>query len=165
MWILLLLIGGAYVVNRQREGKSIIPDIAAMPTDNRPFFSSSPSTAGSRGTGQTSALGAWFDGLFAAPGPYVPLSGPGGATTDPAASGAPSGRSTSLLTPAAPGTTPDPSPIVADVASMSDPAYWWMQQAVDVAIMRDDVSGAMLAAGDQDLSASMMEASTGMVLQ
>lgn len=164
MWILLLLIGGAYVVSRQRAGEPLMPS-QLTPQDNRPFFASSPSTAGSRGTGQTSGLGAWFDQFFAAPGPYVPLSGPGGATTSPAASGAPAGRADSLLTPSAPMTTPQPSPIVGDVASLSDPNYWWMQPAVDVAIMRDDVTGAMLEAGDMDLSAVVLEASTGMVLQ
>jgi hypothetical protein len=169
MWqIFALVVGAAWLFNRQNTGGVGIVANNNPVTDNRPFFASTPSTAGSRGSGQTNPLAAIFGslaGAFGNPG-YVPLSGPGGATTSPGASPSPSGVASNSLLPAAPGTPGTPTPIIGDVASLSDPRYWWMQPAVDVAIMSEDVSSAMALAGQSgsDLSPSIVEASIGMVL-
>lgn len=166
MWQLLLLaIGAGWLLTRDNAGGVGIVADNKPSTDNRPFFASTPSTAGSRGGGQTNPLAALFGSLaasFGNPG-YVPLSGPGGSTTLPAASGAPSGQAGNSLVPAAPGTPGVPSPVHADVASLADPRFYWMQPAVDIAIMRDDVSQAMASAGQQgDLTPTIVEASIGL---
>ena len=157
--------GGAWLWSKQRTGELGLVTNNAPRLDARPFFSSSPSTAGSRGSGETNPLAALFGALaetFGGPG-YVPLSGPGGATVDPGGSPSPSGVAANTLLPAAPGTQSFNSPIQSDVANLADPQYWWMGPAVDVAIMRDDVSSAMaLAAQQGDISPDMVEAATGM---
>lgn len=168
MWqVFAIVVGVGWLLSRQNNnGVGLVAD--NKPTeDNRPFFASTPSTAGSRGTGQTNPLAALFGSLATAFGgaPPLPLSGPGGATISPGASPSPSGVSSNSLLPGAPATQVLPSPIQSDVASLSDPRFWWMQPAVDVAIMRDDVSEAMSSAGAQgDLSPTIVEASIGMVL-
>lgn len=168
MWqVFLLLIGVGFLLNRQNNGGVGIVAENKPTEDNRPFFASTPSTAGSRGTGETNPLAALFQNLAVAIGgpSYVPLAGPGGATASPGASPSPSGVSPNTLLPGAPMTPGAPTPIQGDVSSLADPRFWWMQPAVDVAIMRDDVAEAMSLAGDQgDLSPTIVEASIGMVL-
>lgn len=161
--LILLSLGGLFVASRARQNGGSLP-LFTPKTDYKPWSESPPSSAGSAGTGQTNPLSALlgrFTAAFGAPAPYVPLSGPGGATTSPAASGAPSGQAPNALLAAAPGTEPTYSPVRGDLASMSDPRYYWMGPAVDVAIMSDDVNKAMADAGEMDLSASMLEASLG----
>lgn len=136
------------------------------PTEYKAWSAPSPSAAGSEGTGETSPLTAMltrFQGGLSGlvkPMPYVPLSGPGGATVSPGASGAPSGAPANTLQAAAPGTLPEYS-VRSDIASAADPRYWWMMPTVDVAIMSEDLNGALAAAGDVDLSQVMIEASIG----
>lgn len=164
--IILLVLGGLVLWARSQQSSGGV----SMPLfEPKPYTSWSeppPSTAGSKGTGQTNPLTAVLFSLtqnFGAPAPYVPLSGPGGATTSPAASGAPSGQAQSTLVAAPPGTEPDYTAISGDLASLGNPQYWWMNGPVDVAIMNDGVSDALSGAADQDLTPTMLEASMGLV--
>lgn len=166
MWPLLLVGGGLFLASRFAKGANGAPILGGAPRPYVAWSESPPSVAGSSGTGQTSPLSAFlgaFTRNFSAPAPYVPLSGPGGASALPAASGAPSGQSSNSLLPAAPGTVPDAA-IRADLSSLADPRYWWMNVPVDTAIMSEDVSRAMQLTGNMDLSPAMLEASMGMVL-
>lgn len=165
MMLVLLAVGGLWMASRLQSGQTIMP--LFTPKTEGMWAPTPPSTAGSVGTGQTSPLSAILGRLtanFGQPVPYVPLSGPGGATTSPAASGAPAGSAANTLLAAAPGTVPTTSPIRSDVSSLANPQFWWMQGPVDVAIMSDSVGGAMAGASSLDLSPIMLEASMGMVL-
>lgn len=164
MMIVLLVIGGLFVASRLKtNGGSNVP-LFTPKTPYVPWSAPSPSNAGSEGSGETSPIMAVMLKLrqgFSAPAPYVPLSGPGGATVLPAASGAPSGTAQNTLQASAPGTVPV-YPMREDLANAADPAYWWLMPSIDVAIMSEDVNGAMLKAGSElDLSPAMVEASIG----
>jgi hypothetical protein len=163
----LLLIGGGLWLASKLKNSSGAPLLGIAPAPYVPWSESPPSVAGSSGMGQTSPLAAFlgtFTRNFGTPAPYVPLSGPGGTTTSPGASGAPSGQSTNTLLPAAPGTVPDYTAFRADMASLANPQYWWMGVPVDTAIMSEDVSVAMSQTAGMDLSPTFLEASMGMVL-
>jgi hypothetical protein len=93
-------------------------------------------------TDNTSPLGAFFRAFGTMPQTAtMPASGPGGTTTDPAASGAPSGQSMSQIEPGAPETTPNLAGI--NKAFLADPAYWYLYEPIDLIIMLEGESMAM----------------------
>jgi hypothetical protein len=167
MMIVLAAVGGLFLWSRFKNGGTNVPlSNLLKPQEYKPWSAPRPSATGSEGTGETSPLTAillrFKGGLssLAQPAPYVPLSGAGGATVAPGASGAPAGTPQNTLQAAAPGTLAEYS-VRNDIVSAADPRYWWMMPTVDVAIMSDDVNGALAAAGDVDLSQAMIEASIG----
>lgn len=163
MMIVMLVIGGLFIASRLKGNGETMP-LFTPRTPYVPWSENPPSNAGSSGTGETSPLSAVllrFRNGLSSPMPYVPLSGPGGATTDPGGPRSPSGYTQNTLQAAAPGTLPQYGMMRDDLGNAADPRYWWMMPAVDVAIMSEDVNGAMLAAGDLDLSPMMVEATIG----
>lgn len=166
MTILLLVLGGLWLVSRGGIGLPGSAPQAGQPMQYLPWAATPPSSAGSSGTNQTSPIAALlgtFTRAFAAPAPYVPLSGAGGATTLPGLPSAPSGAASNTLLPAAPAAVPGYVPIEADLPNLGDPRYWWLTGAIDVAIMSDDVGAAMSNAATQgDLTPIYVEASMGM---
>ena len=158
---LLLILLGVLVINRAMVRPTTAPIQAANAEGRLPWqLDSHVSVAGSDGTGQTSPLAALLGSFSAAfgPSPYVPLSGPGGATVSPGLSPAPSGQATSPLVPTAPGAVVDMA--TGAIAVASDPVYWFLAQPLDTVLMNEDVSEAMVDAKEFD-TAAFLDASLG----
>jgi hypothetical protein len=170
MMTALLILGGVLLVSKLKQNGGTVPTLSQLfkPADYQPWSAPKPSVAGSSGSSSTetsplTALMMRFQGGLSGlrqPAPYIPLSGPGGATVLPGAPSSPAGAAQNTLQPTAPGTLATYS-IREDVTSASDPRYWWMMPTIDIAIMSDDLNGALAAAGDVDLSQAMIEASIG----
>jgi hypothetical protein len=150
-----IIIGGLILWSRSRRpaGMPAMNTGVVGPSAGNPFVGS-PSDAASAGGGVTNPLDAFtsFASSIFAPAPYVPLSGPGGATTSPAGSPSPAGTPRSPISPDAPGTWG--AEVAALPTSLGDPAYG--QISGTLGVMMDTDIGMSPEAANLLLDPSLM---------